>query len=230
MMKKLLKIALCIFVIAFMISMCTDDSDTESQVDNQAEQNETVTKTESQTDESRNKTVDYSHVVVPFTKDGFPKTYQSWGKKWIDEINAMMPQAVNHVAKNDKCDEPYDIGLSIERSTPKKEAVFFVDCKNKERFYISQTELKEGVEVSAESEKLDEPSKYIQPCKKAIKAHLNHPNSFDEKLLSIRAYKGLSGNVVVEVPFTAKNGFGVEMEHTGRCVIDTRNNISVELQ
>ncbi len=181
------------------------------------------------TSEANSEPKDYSHLVVAITQQGFPKTYNAWGKKWIDEINATMPLAVNHIAKDPKCDEPVDVDLSNERSKPKKEAVFYVDCKNGERFYISQQELKDGKIVTAESDKLADAHKYIRPCVDAIKQQLNYPATFDEKTLSIRAYKGTSGNVVVEVPFTAKNGFGVEIENTGKCIIDTQNNSTVEI-
>lgn len=227
---KFLKWFLIVLVVAAFISVCSEEiggdketstADNATTTENKAEQTQAeIAKTEP--------TKDYSSLVVPITQDS-PKTYNAWGKKWIDDINNTMPVAINRIAKNDKCDEPVDVGLSIERSKPKEEAVFFVDCKNGERFYISQTELNNNAEVKAESEQLADAHEYIQMCKKAVKAQVNFPETFDEKTLSIHAYKGTSGNVVVEIPFVAKNAFGVEIENTGKCIIDTQNNATVEI-
>lgn len=59
----------------------------------------------------------------------------------MDKINKMMPLAVDKVALNPNCDEPDMIELSDNKSIVKREVVFFVDCKNKQRFYISQNDL-----------------------------------------------------------------------------------------
>lgn len=85
--------------------------------------------------------IDYDKVIMPYTKEWTPKLYASWGKDWINQINQMMPKAVDKIAQNPRCDEPDMIELSDNKSIVKKEAVFFVDCKNKERFYISQNDL-----------------------------------------------------------------------------------------
>lgn len=229
---KFLKWFLIILVVAAFISVCSDEigGDKNADTTDNAITTESKTEPKEQTETAKaepNK--DYSNLVVPITKDGYPKTYNAWGEKWIGDINNTMPVAINHIAKSDKCDEPVDIGLSDNRSKPKTEAVFYVDCKNGERFYVSQTELNNNAEVKAESEQLADAHEYIQMCKKAVKAQVNFPETFDEKTLSIRAYKGTSGNVVVEIPFVAKNAFGVEMENTGKCIIDTQNNATVEI-
>lgn len=175
--------------------------------------------------------VDYSDVVYEITKDGYPKTYNTWGKEWIDKINNMMPLAVEAVAANPKCDAPEMIGLSENRSTPKEEAVFFVDCANYERFFVSQNELKEGTELQAESEVLaGDPSKYIEPCKDLIKAQLTYPSSFKAVFGGTNAFKGTSGNVVVEMDFTAKNGLGNEIPQSAKCLFTTSGTSEITLQ
>lgn len=174
-------------------------------------------------------TRDYSKIIMPYSKSWTPKLYSAWGADWINKINKMMPKVVDKVAKNPRCDEPEVVELSDNRSIVKKEAVFFVDCKNKERFYVSQKELTSNQNAKPESEKLGEPHLYIQQCVDAIKAKTNYPSTFDEHRFSIRAYKGTSGNIVIDVPFTAKNGIGVEMESRARCVIDTQNRLIVEM-
>jgi len=166
--------------------------------------------------------IDYSDVVIPYTEKGYPKLYATWGKKWVDDINAMMPLVVKIVAANPKCDAPSIADLSDNRSVVKQEAVFFVDCVNGERFYISQNELTEDTNVEAESDILSgKPSQYIQPCRDMIKAQLSYPSTFDESFGSVSAFKGTSGNMVVEIDFTAKNAIGAELPQSARCVFGT---------
>lgn len=166
--------------------------------------------------------VDYSHVSYEITESGYPRTYSKWGKKWIDDINRMMPLAVKRVASNPKCDSPEVADLSDNRSTPKKEAVFYVDCSNGERFYMSQNELSNTTQIQAESDVLSgEPSQYIQPCRDMIKAQLSYPSTFDESFGSVNAFKGTSGNIVVGIDFTAKNAIGAELPQSARCVFGT---------
>lgn len=84
---------------------------------------------------------DYSDVVIPYTEKSYPKLYAAWGKEWVDDINTMLPAVVKIVSKNPQCDAPSIADLSDNRSIVRQEAVFFVDCVNGERFYISQKDL-----------------------------------------------------------------------------------------
>ena len=164
---------------------------------------------------------DYSHVAYEITENGFPKTYARWGKKWIDDINSMMPLAVQRVAENPTCDAPEAADLSDNRSSPQVEAVFYVDCSNGERFYVSQNELSNTTQIQAESDVLSgEPSEYIKPCQQMVKAQLSYPSSFNANI-GTNAFKGTSGNIVVEMSFTAKNALGAELLHAARCVFGT---------
>lgn len=164
---------------------------------------------------------DYSHVAYEITQKGFPQTYNRWGKKWIDDINKMMPLAVQLVSRNPKCDVPSTADLSDNRSIVRQEAVFYVDCENTERFYISQNELKSITQIEAESEVLSgEPSEYIKPCQELVKAQLNYPHDFITNT-GTNAFKGTSGNIVVEIPFIAKNALGTELTQFARCVFGT---------
>lgn len=166
--------------------------------------------------------VDYSDVAIPYTEKGYPKLYATWGEKWVDDINTMMPLVVKRVAANPKCDAPSVADLSDNRSIVKQEAVFFVDCVNGERFYISQNELNEETSVEAESDVLSgTPSQYIQPCRDMIKAQLSYPSTFNENIGAVNSFKGTSSNMVVEIDFTAKNAIGAELPQSARCVFGT---------
>lgn len=172
------------------------------------------------------KPVDYSDVAYEITEKGYPKTYARWGKDWMDDINRMMPLAVARVATNPKCDAPELADLSDNRSSPQQEAVFYVDCKNKERFYISQSELSGTSEVQAESSVLaGKPSQYIQPCRDMTIPQLAYPSTFDENFAGANSYQGTSGNMVVEIDFTAKNAMGIELPQAVRCVFSTNGDV-----
>ncbi len=134
----------------------------------------------------------------------------------------MMPLAVERVASNPKCDSPEIADLSDNRSTVKKEAVFYVDCSNGKRLYLSQNELSDTTQIQAESDVLSgEPSQYIQPFRDMVKAQLSYPSTFNESFGSVSAFKGTSGNISVEMDFTAKNALGAELPQSARCVFGT---------
>ena len=171
---------------------------------------------------------DYGGIVVPYSQKNMPKLYANWGGEWVKKINAMMPKVVAKVANNPKCDTPEIVELSDNRSRVKKEAVFFVDCKNGERFYVSQNELVQDQPLKPESEQLKgEPHMYIQACRESVKNHLQFPSSFDDEILSTTARKTPSGNIEVVMPFTAKNALGIEIPQTARCLITTKKQIEI---
>lgn len=164
---------------------------------------------------------DYSHIAIPYTEKSYPKLYAAWGKEWVDDINNMMPLVVQRVAANPKCDAPSIADLSDNRSTVRQEAAFFVDCENGERFYVNQNELTDTTQLEAESDMLSgKPSDYIESCRDMVKAQLNYPSSFDEEL-GTNSFKGSSGNMVVEISFTAQNALGADLPQAARCVFGT---------
>ncbi|MDO4896326.1 MAG: hypothetical protein Q3971_03090 [Moraxella sp.] len=71
---------------------------------------------------------------MPITQKGFPKTYDRWGKEWIDKINLDLPKAVNFVAQKQNCDEPIDADLSDNKSIPKKKLFFGLIVKTANAF------------------------------------------------------------------------------------------------
>lgn len=190
---KFLKWFLIVLVVAAFISVCSEEIGGD--------------KTDDTTESKAEQPKDYSSLVVPITKDGYPKTYNSWGEQWIGDINKAMPVAVNHIAKNDKCDEPVDVGLSAERSKPQHEAVFYVDCKNGERFYISQTELNNNAEVKAESEKKADAAETAEPKDTMTIQQKNAVRSAKQYL----SFKGFSRDgLIQQLSSDAGDGYDVQ--------------------
>lgn len=79
--------------------------------------------------------------VISITKKNSPKIYQKWGADQIARINKLQPKAARKVAQSNRCDKVVWVSLSDRHSTVKKEAVFLVQCKNNERFFVSEKEL-----------------------------------------------------------------------------------------
>ena len=113
------------------------------------------------------------------TEGFYPKTYAQWGGEGIRKINQLMPLAAEKVSSFSPCDKVSIVELSL-RSSPGGNIVFFVDCKNNERFYISENELTSSSPILTQTEKMRALSNFeaTQACEKAIKSKLNYPLSF----------------------------------------------------
>lgn len=70
---------------------------------------------------------------------------------------------------------------------------------------------------------------YMTDCQNMIKRQAQYPSSVDHKILSTSVYHAPNGNVAVTAPFSAKNGLGMELEHTARCIFtkDGQQEISI---
>ena len=114
------------------------------------------------------------------------------------------------------------IGLSTDRSAPPNKIVFFADCANGERFYISESEIKAKAPIVSKKDKLSgiTDKKAQQACIDQTKAVLNFPSSFDLKLLSVEVNRAPTGNIGVTFNFDAKNGLGIALPQKARCIID----------
>ena len=59
---------------------------------------------------------------------------------------------------------------------------------------------------------------YMTDCQNMIKLEAKYPSSVDHKVFSTSVYHAPNGNVAVTAPFTAKNAYGMELEHTAKCI------------
>jgi hypothetical protein len=158
----------------------------------------------------------------PYTKAGYPKTFAKWGAAAVKEINGLRKRAAFLVATNPACDQVDISDLSDERSAPGKTIVIFVDCRNHQRFYLTEAEIKEGAKPVSKNQKTamisDETA--LTACEAQVKAALQYPSSFDRSLLNTSVFRSPYGNMAVEFDFEAMNGFGNVVPQFGRCVID----------
>ncbi|EMT8710495.1 hypothetical protein MVR44_001302 [Neisseria gonorrhoeae] len=165
-----------------------------------------------------------------YDKKAYPKLYKQWGEKAVNEMNGYLPRIAEHIAREDSCDAVETVDISDSRSNPKaKQMVFFVDCRNGKRFFVSTDDLNSGRKSTAEQDKKIDSSAVISQCDEAIKAQLNHPRTFDPHLLDTATGVNQNGNVLVTRGFTAKNGLGMQIDYRAYCVI-TDNKVEVSIE
>ena len=185
---------------------------------------------ESATAEKKEEAPLYEGVAYEITEKDHAKVYARWGKEWVTNINVMMPLAVAKVAVNDKCDAPEKVDISENRSLVQKEVVFHVDCKNGEQFYVSQNELFNPAPLIAENDVLHEGfGAYTLACEELTKTKVEYPSSYKSIKPDITAFKGSSGNMIVEIPFTSLNAYGADLPMLSRCIFSTSGETEVSM-
>jgi hypothetical protein len=157
---------------------------------------------------------------LEYTKDQFPKLFEKWGSKWVKKISEVEKAAIHKIANTENsCDEIISGFISENKSIPKQKIVIFVDCANGERFYVEDSEVDTKEAIKSQTEKAISQDEAFDRCKKLVKANATYPSSVDFKLLDTSGFQAkTTGNVVVNLGFKAKNGFGVELDAQARCV------------
>lgn len=137
-----------------------------------------------------------------------------------------MPKAALHVAREKSCDRVENVDLSDARSKPKDTIVFFVDCANKNRFFVSESDINASKSVTAEQDKEIDNMAAIRICDEGIKANLQHPSTFDSHVTDTGVSVNPNGNIIVVRGFSAKNGMGMEIEYRAICTLDKDYNLN----
>jgi hypothetical protein len=166
-----------------------------------------------------------SHAVIPITQNSYPKLYAAWGESGIKKINSLMLPAAEKIASSSECDRVDLVEISKSRSTPGGKIVFFVDCVNRKRFYIEDSDLKSATAIQSQTAKMSglADSQATQSCENAIKAQLHNPLTFNRKFGTTSVYRApTTGNVVVQFTFEAKNNLGGVLPSEARCVLTGR--------
>lgn len=158
------------------------------------------------------------NAVMPITQNSYPKTWAAWGEKGIERINALMQPAAEIVASSPGCDRLEVLELSTQRSTPPDNIVFFADCSNGKRFFITEAEILAGRKVVSQNEKSGwlEDQQLIEICQEAIKARLKTPCSFD----GASVYKAVVGRTVVTIEFSTVVSIGADTPNVAKCYFD----------
>jgi hypothetical protein len=123
------------------------------------------------------------------------------------------------------------LGLSIDRSSPTDHVVFYGDCLNGQRYYVSEDEIKSSAQIVSKNDKLaqitDDHAR--DTCIEQARAMLNFPSSFDLKILSLEVNRAVTGNIAVTFDFDAKNALGNTLPQKARCIIDDQGVRPVDI-
>jgi hypothetical protein len=162
-----------------------------------------------------------SLAVVPMDEQSWPKLYKAWGAAGVQRLNQLQPRVAVKVAESPKCDQVQAVGYSEKRSTPKVNPVFYVECRNGQRFYITETELAQQAPPQSEQERMAivSDADVIILCEKLVKVQLQRPASYDRKVFSTSVTRDeRTGGIRVEFPFTAATGLGIPVPQNARCL------------
>lgn len=165
------------------------------------------------------------HAVIPITQKNYPKIFAAWGAAGVKKINQLMPLAAQKAAASPECDMVDLVEISQNRSTPGKDIVFFVDCANRKRFYIGQSDLQSPAAAQSQTGKMKSftDAQATSSCESAVKSQLQNPLTFSRKFGTTSVYRApTTGNAVVQFTFEAKNNLGGVLPSKARCVFTDR--------
>lgn len=164
--------------------------------------------------------------VYKLTAESAPKLFKTWGKKGIERINAELGRVARLSSERSSCDSVYQTGYSFDLSTPKKTIATFADCRNEERFYLYEGEsdlqsVKDGLNIIMSNRRI-----YYDACENLIKKKVTIPQTFDRGWLT-DIILGTQGGTI-EMPFSAKNAYGLELKYLGYCLFDWTGKVQFQ--
>ena len=165
---------------------------------------------------------------MEMTPKSFPKMYSRLGKQAFERANSLIKPAALKALENPNCDRVDTVSFS-EKST-QRSIRYFVDCQNGQRVLLSEADLEDTGPVLTEFEKAKSisDSQAIQMCLTKIKQRLNFPSTFESSWYNKGTYRSQSNSTVtVTIDFSAKNGFGLELPASAKCVV-SQNGLSDE--
>lgn len=148
--------------------------------------------------------------VLPITRESYPRTYAAWGDEGVRRINELMQPAAEIVASSPGCDRLESLVLSEQRSAPPDNIVFFADCANGVRFFITEEEVLAGRQSISQNDKskwLDE-QQLVEICREAINARVGGSCRFGPA----DVYRAVAGRTVITLDFSS----GAESNGTAR--------------
>lgn len=173
--------------------------------------------------------IDPSALYPYTTKGGFEKTIKKYGSR-LEEITIFRKQAAEKAIDSGKCDSVYASELS-DKSTL-NHLNFWVDCNNGERIYLDEHQLKNNTEVLTQQELAISKSDAMVACEKSIRSNAQFPSSIDiHHFIGTSYYEApTTHNVILEMDFDAKNGFGNELPYKAICTFPVDEEGSIEIK
>ncbi len=157
-----------------------------------------------------------SYALSPYTPKGYPKTIAKYGLR-LTEIEVFRKLAAYMALESGKCDFVEIAELST--SSTINALKFWVDCQNRERIYLTESEIRKGSAIRTQAEKSWTKPTAISACKKAIKDRALIPSSADiHEIFGTSYYKApTTHNVVLNMDFDVINALGNEIPYTAKC-------------
>ena len=168
------------------------------------------------------------YAVEVMNKKDFPKVYAKYGDKYISQVNKLAPEIAKYAAKQTQCDRVEMVTFSDSKSS-KQEKVWFVDCANKERLYISENQLKSGEAIKSNAQKAQEYDylPLMEICGQLIQSQLKFPSTYDEAWLGREQGISPTGTFWVRIPFEAKNAMGNKLPQVGECTDEGKGKVKL---
>lgn len=166
--------------------------------------------------------------VMPITQKSWPKTCAAWGDAGIARINSLMQPAAEIVASSPGCDRLEILSLSESRSSPPDSIVFYADCANGQRFYITEEDIASNRKTVSQNDKSKwlSDEQLLEISKEAVRARVKSPCIFGESAV----YRAVVGRVVVTVVFSVAGGTGLADQRVAKCYFDGISMKEVEIQ
>lgn len=167
----------------------------------------------------------------PYSKEDYPDTFSKYGSR-INEIEILRRKAAEVVVDSGKCDYVLMSELSMDNSSTVDNPQFWIDCRNKQRIYISELQIKNYSPILTQEEKSWDKHSAISACQKAIKDRALIPSKVDiHTILGTTYYKApATHNVVLRMDFNARNALGTEIPYTATCHFEPGEIGSIEIQ
>lgn len=157
--------------------------------------------------------------VTRIDAKNYPKTYQKLGADAAQRANELAPKVAELVSRADRCVSVQLVELS-NRAT-KSQLQWFVDCTNGTRYYVTEQMVKAGTVPSSNAEKLKAADTFENHalCEAMIKSSLHFPSSYSREQGGVQASVTPTGEIVIRIAFTAKNGIGLTVPQIGECAL-----------
>ncbi|MFN3310114.1 MAG: hypothetical protein ACK40R_00210 [Thermomonas sp.] len=159
-----------------------------------------------------------SNVFDEYTQNDYPKLYKTVGGNDLTaRIQRLREAAARRALDSGICDR---VELAdISQSSTRQMLSAFVDCSNRERFYVSERDIETSAVVVANSELVMPRGAAIIACSKAARSLATFPSLFDAKIWSGARYRSntTSGGALVELDFTAVNALGISLPYKAEC-------------
>lgn len=171
-----------------------------------------------------------SSAISPYTKQGYPKTIAKYGSR-LSEIESLRRKAAEMAVDSGKCDYVTMSELSDSKSSL-NHLYFWVDCRNKQRIYLDEFQIKKGSPVLTQEEKSWDEASALTACRQAIKDRALIPSEVDiHTILGTSFYKApTTHNVVLRMDFDAKNALGTEIPYTATCHFEPGEVGTIDIQ